>query len=941
MKVIKHNKTDIDLIVYGGTLKGCDAALKAAGKGLRVVLAEARTFLGTDIIASHSFRVSSESLTGYTPELVSCLKDGFAYEEEGFGLMHPGLLKRNLLELLRENGIEVLFMFQAAGVLKAGNRVCGGIFATKGGLVGIRSGSVLDATLFLDLAQSSGADVRLENKTVSARRTVQFVETEGEMPAVLKAASLEFTCYRGYRDEKHIICEYAYSETLNTPSWIDRMDILRKAVRTNPEVCEGLRKSAPVLAQGKLFAVSPEIAYTDVSVTADNLPQGLMTEAADEAEITDVPEPESAVFTDTECSLKDCASDICSDRRFSISYMKLDPPQEGIDALSSVDVLVAGGGTAGVPAAVSAGRHGCSVALIEYFAGLGGTTTLGGITGYYHGYREGYTSELDEKIRVMTEKVSRDPHHWLWNIEARMFTSFLEVEKEGGTVWYRGMTVSTLYDGNTVTGAVISFPGGLMKVSSKITIDATGDGDIAAGAGAEFTIGDGPNIQTCNMCREGIKESERLGVNVDLDVIDITRPFDLSRGIHSGYMHSGEEDTVSMLTVRESRHIIGDYIYSEEDVLLGRRFPDTVMISDTDFDTHGLQASEIARLGFMPYHKDEKHVRFPFRITLPKGLEGILVTGKAFSSTKDAGAFGRMEPDLQNLGYACGKAACMAIQGNCSLREIDISELTAHLLEIGNILSDDLGEHSDSGMKPGKAVTDLASGSEAALLPVLCLKRERVLSLLKDAYSESSGKGRKFCAMALAWFGCSDGEDELLAELDVQLERETPEEYIYDGRPNGGWVEKPSSYWQVNQLVYLLGKCNTPRSIQKLSSIAEKTGPGGQRRDQPRLHWKRVPLFNRILNLALALRESGSPEAGGALESILDKELISGYAEKEQLDGDMNYAGALLEIYLAEAAARCGSEKGIKILNDYTEDVRDVLSLYALKTLDELGAGVD
>ena len=78
-------------------------------------------------------------------------------------------------------------------------------------------------------------------------------------------------------------------------------------------------------------------------------------------------------------------------------------------------------------------------------------------------------------------------------------------------------------------------------------------------------------------------------------------------------------------------------------------------------------------------------VNVPYRCLLPKGLDGILVTGLGTSAHRDAMPVIRMQADIQNQGYAAGVAAAMAAEGGRKLRDIDIKALQKHLVEKGNL----------------------------------------------------------------------------------------------------------------------------------------------------------------------------------------------------------------------------------------------------------------
>ena len=77
---------------------------------------------------------------------------------------------------------------------------------------------------------------------------------------------------------------------------------------------------------------------------------------------------------------------------------------------------------------------------------------------------------------------------------------------------------------------------------------------------------------------------------------------------------------------------------------------------------------------------------------LPRGVDGILVVGLGISAERDAVPLIRMQPDVQNGGYAAGVAAAMAAKDGVSIRHVDIDRLQKHLVNVGNRLKEVDGE---------------------------------------------------------------------------------------------------------------------------------------------------------------------------------------------------------------------------------------------------------
>ena len=73
----------------------------------------------------------------------------------------------------------------------------------------------------------------------------------------------------------------------------------------------------------------------------------------------------------------------------------------------------------------------------------------------------------------------------------------------------------------------------------------------------------------------------------------------------------------------------------------------------------------------------------PYRCLLPKGIEGLLVTGLGASADRDAMTLIRMQADLENQGYAAGTAAAMAVERAVDVRKVDVKALQKKLVEMG------------------------------------------------------------------------------------------------------------------------------------------------------------------------------------------------------------------------------------------------------------------
>ena len=174
-----------------------------------------------------------------------------------------------------------------------------------------------------------------------------------------------------------------------------------------------------------------------------------------------------------------------------------------------VDVLVIGGGSAGVAAGVQAARLGLRTLLLENMNSLGGLMTNGYVTGPA-GIIEGICGELLERLKKQgflfdtPHSPAVDPERCKLEMEAMLIQS-------GCRILYGIRAVDCVMDGANIKSVVCYSKSGRCEIQSKIFIDATGDGDVAVSAGAPYEVGNAEYM--------GLNLAHTLGVrmsNVDM-----------------------------------------------------------------------------------------------------------------------------------------------------------------------------------------------------------------------------------------------------------------------------------------------------------------------------------------------------------------------------------------------------------------------------------------
>lgn len=170
---------------------------------------------------------------------------------------------------------------------------------------------------------------------------------------------------------------------------------------------------------------------------------------------------------------------------------------EDLPISQEVDVLVIGGGPAGVAAAFAAGRMGKKTLLVEQFNCLGGVATAGG-----HGHICLYSSyDSDERVvggipfemaRRVTEAGYGIYNNSVADFEVEGMKLVLEEMAESSDVslLYHTFFCDTVVENGKVTGTIIQNKSGRQMIRAERIIDCTGDGDVAAKAGCSFEVGD-------------------------------------------------------------------------------------------------------------------------------------------------------------------------------------------------------------------------------------------------------------------------------------------------------------------------------------------------------------------------------------------------------------------------------------------------------------------
>ncbi|MDR0406318.1 MAG: FAD-dependent oxidoreductase [Clostridiales bacterium] len=427
--------------------------------------------------------------------------------------------------------------------------------------------------------------------------------------------------------------------------------------------------------------------------------------------------------------------------------------QRKLQVNQEYDVLVAGGGPSGCAAAIAAARDGAKTLLIEGTGALGGMATLGGVPAWcpFSDKEKVIYKGLAEKIFRLTcadaKHIASTDTDWVPIVPETLKRVLDALVTEAGADLLFGTHLSAVEsaDGN-VDYVVLTNKDGLTAYKAKVYIDCTGDGDLAARAGAAFVNGDEengdmqmatlcftvanvdmynfiygesiyggnqnspiramlssgryPHVTDAHMCASllgpgvvGFNAGHVQGLD-GTDALSLTKGYIAgrkeARDIVDGLREFAPESfgnafltaTASLMGVRETRRIIGDYVLTAEDYAARRSFPDEIGRCCYFIDMHSKGGS--GENDKYPEYGAGESYGIPYRVLTPKGFGNLLTAGRAVSCDRRVLGSIRVMPPAMVTGEAAGAAAALAVQSaNIDVHTVDTSVLRENLRKHG------------------------------------------------------------------------------------------------------------------------------------------------------------------------------------------------------------------------------------------------------------------
>jgi hypothetical protein len=424
------------------------------------------------------------------------------------------------------------------------------------------------------------------------------------------------------------------------------------------------------------------------------------------------------------------------------------------------DVVVVGGGPAGIVAATAAARAGCSTLLVERYGFLGGAGTAAGLStfcglhanveGEHRRVVRGLADEILERLERMD--ALNAPHLSVQNrIQAQAYdisaykiaADEMLLDARAKLLFHAFAVGVRMKSEREIEAVLVETKSGRRALLGRRFIDCSGDGDLAAWAGAPCELGDGRGnmLYPSTMFRINGVDPQKAGAAWELiprlmDAAEakgarfprkkpILRPqrnpiewranltqirnadgtavsgidaeqlsdgeiegrrqcrdvFDFIRRSTPGFEHSYIVEIAPQIGIRETRRVKGAIMVSEDDILDCADFADSIGVNGWPVEAH--IAGDVK---FVFARKPRGFNQLPYRMIVPLGVDNLLVAGRCAAMTHEGQSSARVSGACFVMGQAAGTAAALSLTTGTTLEKLDVAGLQRQLERDGAYL---------------------------------------------------------------------------------------------------------------------------------------------------------------------------------------------------------------------------------------------------------------
>jgi len=404
-----------------------------------------------------------------------------------------------------------------------------------------------------------------------------------------------------------------------------------------------------------------------------------------------------------------------------------------------LDIVVVGGGPGGVCAAVAAVDEGASVLLIERYGFLGGMATAGLVNPFMPYKIKGSrltSAVFNELLERLRDAGALADGELVFDDEGMKIVLDQMMVDHGVELLLHSTFIGVEMDGRRISHVQTVGKSGRIDVQGTMFVDSTGDGDVAALAGAPvesgraqdglcqpmtlcFRVGGITGNPTVGQLREELTDiylaakargeidnpredilifatmvphifhfnTTRVIQRDATDTLDMTAAelegrrqtaelFDLFQRHSPRFKDAYLVKMAAQIGVRESRRVMGEYLLDGSEVIEAAKFEDGIARSRYPLDIHNPtgEGTVIRRLPPGEFYE------VPYRCLVPKNVDNLLIGSRCISATHEAHSSLRIMPVVAGIGEAAGLAAAWAVRDGISPREINGSRLKAAVL---------------------------------------------------------------------------------------------------------------------------------------------------------------------------------------------------------------------------------------------------------------------